>query len=113
MDYDELPAIVTLEDALKEDAPLVHEKFAEPRSNPVYGGGATYFAHEKSNIFHHFRFEQGNVEKGLNAADYVFEDTFLFPGAQHYPMEPHIGLANFERDNVTVWCGIQVSYCTL
>lgn len=110
VDYEEMPSVITLEDALEEGAPLVHEHLAVPRATPKYGRGATYIAHENSNIFHHFRFEQGNIGNGFDAAEHVFEDTFLFPGAQHYPMEPHIGLANFEMDNVTVWCGVQVPF---
>jgi CO/xanthine dehydrogenase Mo-binding subunit len=110
VDYEELPAVVTLEEALKEGAPLVHEKFAEARTVPKYGGGATHVAHEASNIFHHFRLEDGDIREGFAAAQYIFEDSFSFPGAQHYPMEPHIAIASVDQQNVTVWCGVQVPF---
>jgi CO/xanthine dehydrogenase Mo-binding subunit len=110
VDYEELPSVVSLEDALKDGAPLIHENAAERRNVPQYGRGATYIEHKDSNIFHHFRFEQGNTAEGFGAAERVFEDTFFFPGAQHYSMEPHIGIASFEHDHVTVWCGVQVPF---
>jgi CO/xanthine dehydrogenase Mo-binding subunit len=43
----------------------------------------------------------------LDEADFVFEDTFLFPSAQHYPLEPHVSLANFDGDKLTVWSSTQ------
>ncbi len=109
VDYEELPAVITLEEALKEGAPLVHEKLFE-RKKPNYGRGATNIVHENSNILHHFRYERGDVERGFGEADFVFEATFVIPSAQHYQMEPHISLANFESDHVTIWCGIQVPF---
>ncbi|MGH7775246.1 MAG: xanthine dehydrogenase family protein molybdopterin-binding subunit, partial [Candidatus Binatia bacterium] len=106
VDYEELPAVLTVEEALKEDAPLVHEKL-EGRKEPDYGRGGTHLIHESSNICLHFRYERGDIEKGFDAADSVFEDTFFFPSAQHYPMEPHISLANFDGDSLTIWSSTQ------
>jgi CO/xanthine dehydrogenase Mo-binding subunit len=106
VEYDELPAVFTIEDALKERAPLVHETL-EGRKDPGYGRGGAHIVHENSNICFHFRHERGAVDEGMRAAEVIFEDTFYFPSAQHYPMEPHISLAQFEGDALTVWSATQ------
>jgi CO/xanthine dehydrogenase Mo-binding subunit len=116
VDYEELPAVVTLEEALEEGAPLVHERRGERGhiyyggKEPQYGKGAKFIVHEDSNIFHHFHYERGNVHKAFQESDFVFEDTFLFPSAQHYSMEPHASIASCERDRITVWSGVQMPF---
>src|SRR5258706_4742081 len=106
VDYQELPAVFTIDDALKEGAPLVHEKL-EGRKDPGYGRGGAHIIHEQSNICIHFQHHRGDVEAGLRAADLVFEDTLYFPSAQHYPMEPHVCVAHFEGETLTVWSATQ------
>ena len=106
VDYDELPAVYNVEEALADEAPLVHEKL-ENRKDPGYGRGGTHIVHERSNICFHFRHERGDVESGFREADQIFEDSFYFPSAQHYPMEPHICVAQFEGDVLTVWSATQ------
>jgi len=106
VDYDELPAVYSVEDALADEAPLVHEKL-ENRKDPGYGRGGTHIVHERSNICFHFRHERGDVDSGFREADQIFEDSFYFPSAQHYPMEPHICVAQFEGDVLTVWSATQ------
>ena len=106
IEYDELPAIMTIDDALREGAPLVHER-PEGRKAPEFGAGASHIVHEQSNVCFHFRYERGNVDAGFAAADHVFEDAFEFPSAQHYPMEPHVSLAKFDGDMLIVWSATQ------
>ena len=97
VDYEELPAVFSIEDALKEGAPLVHEKL-EGRKDPGYGRGGSHIVHDDSNICLHFRHQRGDIDAGFKDADAVFEDTFYFPSAQHYPMEPHVCVAHFEGE---------------
>ncbi len=106
VDYDELPALYTVEDALADNAPLVHEKL-ENRKDPGYGRGGTHIVHDRSNICFHFRHKRGDVENGFRDAEQIFEDSFYFPSAQHYPMEPHICVAQFEGEMLTVWSATQ------
>jgi len=106
VEYEELPAITTVEEALADNAPLIHETVRRARP-PQYGRGASYILHEKSNICHHFRYERGDVGAGFKAADFVFEDTFYFPSAHHYPMESNVSVADFNKDGVTIWASTQ------
>jgi CO/xanthine dehydrogenase Mo-binding subunit len=106
VEYEELPAVFTVQDALHEGAPLVHETL-EGRKDPGYGRGGAHIVHDKSNICFHFRHQRGDIKEGFRKADYVFEDTFSFPSAQHYPMEPHISVAQFDGDVLTIWSATQ------
>jgi CO/xanthine dehydrogenase Mo-binding subunit len=109
IDYEELPVIMTIEEAIRQDAPLIHENVKEAKPSK-YGRGASQVAHANSNISLHFRYERGNIAEGFAASDHVFEDTFVFPAAQHYPMEPHMCVANFEGDNLTVVSSTQMPF---
>ncbi|HEY7221069.1 MAG TPA: xanthine dehydrogenase family protein molybdopterin-binding subunit [Candidatus Binatia bacterium] len=106
VEYEELPAVYTVEEALKDGAPLVHEKL-EGRKDPHYGRGGVHIVHDRSNICFHFRHQRGEVEQGFRAADFVFEDSFSFPSAQHYPMEPHVCVAQFDGDVLQIWSATQ------
>jgi CO/xanthine dehydrogenase Mo-binding subunit len=106
VEYEELPAVYTVEEALKAGGPLVHEKL-EGRKSPDYGRGGIHIVHDRSNICFHFRHQRGDVDEGFRAADLVFEDRFAFPSAQHYPMEPHVCVAQFDGEVLHVWSATQ------
>ncbi len=70
VDYDELPAVFSIDDALKDGAPLVHEKL-EGRKDPGYGRGGAHIIHDDSNILlplptssrrHRRRFPRGGAD---------------------------------------------------
>jgi len=73
-EYEMLPAALTVDEALQENAPLVHEQLSFYRLNsvlardwhPVFG----------TNIAHQTSFSKGDVDQGLAQADEVFDDTF-------------------------------------
>ncbi len=109
VDYEELAAVMTIEEALKDDAPLIHENLRGFKQ-PTYGRGANHVVHENSNISFHFRYQRGDVENGFAASDRIFEDTFLFPSAQHYPLEPHISIASFEGASLTIISSTQMPF---
>jgi CO/xanthine dehydrogenase Mo-binding subunit len=98
--------VLSLDQALRDDAPLVHETL-HGRKKPQYGRGGSDIRHEGTNICLHFRYQHGDVDQGFAAVDEVFEETFIFPSAQHYPMEPHVCIAAFEGQGVTIWTPTQ------
>jgi CO/xanthine dehydrogenase Mo-binding subunit len=106
VEYEELPAVYSIDEALRDGAPLVHEKL-EGRKDPDYGRGGAHIVHERSNICFHFRHQRGDVDEGFRASDFVFEDTFSFPSAQHYPMEPHVCVAQFDGEILHLWSATQ------
>jgi CO/xanthine dehydrogenase Mo-binding subunit len=88
VDYEELPAAVGLDAALRKGAPLIHEELG-------------------NNICSHEHVEKGNVEQGFSVSDEIFEDTFTFPMVYHYALEPHSVIADFSDEGVTVWSSAQ------
>ncbi|HTM07126.1 MAG TPA: xanthine dehydrogenase family protein molybdopterin-binding subunit [Verrucomicrobiae bacterium] len=106
VEYEDLPVLTTIEEATAEGAPLVHDQWfgkAELR-------GSSYGAPDRfkgTNICSHFGYARGDVAKAFQKAAHVFEDTFTFPKVQHYSMEPHVMIAHFERDHLTVWSACQ------
>ncbi len=106
VEYEELRAVMTVEEAIEEGAPLVHEEM-RGRKEPRYGRGGSHILHEGTNICLHFRYQRGDAENGLREADEVIEETFFFPSAHHYPLESHVSIANFDGDHLTVWSSTQ------
>jgi isoquinoline 1-oxidoreductase len=51
---------------------------------------------------------QGDIAKGMELAEEVFEETYLGPYIAHAPMETHTGLATVDRNGkITVWSSTQ------
>ncbi len=73
IDYEELPAVFDVEEALEPGAPLVNEYH-----------GHNYFTYEG----HHCRrVRHGDVEKGFAAADHVIEERYQSSPIEHAPVE--------------------------
>ncbi|HEY2986680.1 MAG TPA: xanthine dehydrogenase family protein molybdopterin-binding subunit [Candidatus Binatia bacterium] len=109
VEYEELPALFEVDEALAAAAPVIHDE-NPARKDPKYGYGASLTRHDGTNIFYHFHYERGDVEHGFREADRVFEETYYLAGAQHYPMESHACVADFQGDQITVWSGTQTPF---
>ena len=78
VEYEVLPAVTNLLDAMKADAPVVHETL-ETLSNPnIRPGGLRSDDGDgkSSNIANYFVFEIGDVESGFQEADVIVEREF-------------------------------------
>src|SRR5438874_7017742 len=105
VDYEPLPAILDLLEAVKPKSPLVH---VQHRPAKAFADLAHVKAGQKSNVCYHFKLRTGDVDKAFAEADRVFEDTFSSPPAQHMPMEPHVTLAYVdEQERINVWTASQ------
>ena len=103
--YEEIPAVMTIEEALAAGAPLVHT--ADPMAGH-FSDIATFRGQPGTNICHQFEFARGDATAALAAADVTVEDTYTFPRVQHYSMEPHGVIAQWEDDaHLTVWATTQ------
>ena len=77
VDYEELPVVLTAQDALAPGAPLVNE-------------------FKKSNIAYFTDFVFGDVEKGFKEADHIREETFNSQRVTVGFIEPHACLAEVD-----------------
>ena len=92
VDYEELPAVFDPEEAMKEDAPLIHDDF-------------------ERNISGRHRMGFGDVGAGFKESDYVREDRFFTQHVQYAPTEPHACLASSDPSGkLTLWTSTQAPY---
>ena len=98
--YEELPAVLSIEDALAGDAPLVHEGFADyATSHPV--------AHE-GNVLSFQEMREGDVDAAWADCEVILEDSFTTHAQYHHALEPTGALAEFDAaGKVTVWSTTQ------
>ncbi len=104
VEFEELPAVTTLEEALAPGAPVLHEKL---RMAGQFRDLASLKPTPGTNICHHFHYERGQAAAGFAASDEVFEDVFRFPMIHHYSMEPHVAIARVTPEGITVWGSTQ------
>jgi 4-hydroxybenzoyl-CoA reductase subunit alpha len=85
VEYEELPAIFSVDDALKPDAPIIHENY-------------------QGNINIHVKIDVGDVEKGFKESYLVREDTFDAPEESYFQAEPYAVVAQFDNaGNLEIW----------
>lgn len=102
IEYEELQGVFDVQDALKHDAPVIHEDLGK------YKYGSIFFPKPGTNISNHYKIRKGNVEKGFKEADYIMENEFYVPHIQHAPIENHSVIAQVEPGGkTTVWSTCQ------
>lgn len=106
VEYDELAAVLNVQEALNPGATLVHESVRIPESG--FADLAELKPVEGTNICTHFKLNRGDIQKGFAEADHVFEDIFTLPATQHSFLETHACIASVEPGGrITVWATTQ------
>jgi CO/xanthine dehydrogenase Mo-binding subunit len=106
VEYDELPKVTNIEEAIAPGAMQVHEgdvARAELRGS-VYGAPERF---RGTNVCYYLGFGRGDIDKGFDESDFVFADTFRFQKVQHYSLEAHINIAYYDGDKLMVWASCQ------
>lgn len=92
VEYEELPAVFDVREALKEGGPVIHEE-------------------TPGNISVDRKIQYGDVGKGFKESDYVREDTFTVHAVSHAYLEPCSSVAQVDPDGrITLWTSTQVPY---
>lgn len=95
VDYEALPAVFTTQDALKGDAPLLHDALCDYTSFP----GAVRYGNVASEIL----IQSGEpIEEALARADFVFEDSYETPRVHQNYLEPRAMLAEPGPEDSTI-----------
>jgi CO/xanthine dehydrogenase Mo-binding subunit len=107
VEYEELPAVTSLDEALAPGAPVVHDE--GPRLGVTF---ADIIVHTEANtnICNLFRLRKGDVEAGFAQADHIFEDVFSSPPVQHVPMETHNCVAWWENGTLRLISSTQMPF---
>jgi xanthine dehydrogenase molybdenum-binding subunit len=93
VDYEVLQPVMTLDDAMKPDAPVVFSGLGQDGS---------------PNIADHLQIERGDIDAGFKAADYIVEREFKSSAVHQGYIEPHNALAICNSDGyVTIYCSTQ------
>ncbi len=102
VEYEPLPPVLDALEALKPDAPLVHEKLHEYKHAPfIYPKPGT-------NIATHLKLRKGNIEEGFSKADVVVEKTYYEPLISQGYLENWVGIARIKSDGtVEIWSSHQ------
>jgi len=92
VEYEPLPAVFDPMEAIKEDAPQVHDGV-------------------ELNINVNRHIEWGDVDEAFKQCDYIREDQFKCSSQAHVCMETHDAVASFGYDGkLTIWTSTQSSY---
>jgi len=103
VDYEPLPHLNWVLDAMREDAPLLHDN--------VFTSEMGKLAKKPSNVPVHLHFETGDVEKGFADSDIVIEREFKTASVHQGYIEPHVSIAHWNRDgHITIWTSTQGSF---
>ncbi|MFQ5915832.1 MAG: xanthine dehydrogenase family protein molybdopterin-binding subunit [Nitrospinota bacterium] len=101
VEYEELPAVFDVMEAIQPGAPLVHEDSHKYDSTFKVRG-------RQRNIACSTWFGHGDVEVGFQESDEVFEHTFATHQNHQTYLEPHAALAQPDgQGGVTVWVSTQ------
>jgi len=93
VDYEPLPTFASPEESLAHPEPRIH----------AYG--------PQGNIHRLVSFRFGDVEKGFEEADRVFDDLFFYAGSNHLALEQHSAIAATDPDGrLVVWSSTQVPH---
>jgi len=100
VEYEPLPLVLDVLDAMKPDAPLLHDD--------LYTKGVEPPPARPSNIASRFPLERGDVEQGFAEADVVVEREFRTGTVHQGYIEPHAAVADVAEDGqATIWCCTQ------
>ena len=110
VEYEVLPAVVNVLDAMKDEAPVLHEQLENLTNLNIRPGGLRSEDHDGpgSNIANHFVLEAGDLEQGFTEAEVIVEREFRTASVHQGYIEPHSATASWNADgNLTIWCSSQ------
>ncbi len=85
MDIEPLPLVTNPVEAKAEDSPLVHES---------------------GNLLKHIKVNKGDIKKGFEEAEIIFEDTYYTPSYEHAFMEPECSISRpLGEDRIEIYVG--------
>jgi xanthine dehydrogenase molybdenum-binding subunit len=110
VDYEVLPAVMTAQDAMRDDAPILHERLMSLENPNIRPGGLREEDDpgKGTNIANHFVFEVGDVAQGFREADVIVEREFHTAAVHQGYIEPQSATALWNADgSLIIWCSSQ------
>ena len=91
IEYEQVPAVTNIDEAIAPGAPLVHERLG-------------------TNVSSTFTKDIGDVEKAFAQSDVIVEGVYRTPAISHSCMEPHGIVAQFLGEDLHIWMSTQAPY---
>lgn len=88
VEYQELPAIFDVFEALKEGAPVLHSDYP-------------------ANLLGHAKLRHGDLEAGFAEANEVIEETYTSPLAQQTALEQQVAIGQWREGRLRMWTATQ------
>ncbi len=109
VDYEILPVVLDLHEAMKEGAVLLHDdmttRFRVERFGPGDDTG------ERSNVAGHLQHKLGDVDKGFREAEVIVEQEYETQTVHQGYIEPHVATAQWSTDGrLTIWTSTQGAF---
>jgi len=105
--YEELPAVIDADDALKPDAPILHEQRGERVGDEGMDQGEGGLV---GNVCAIATVGWGNIDEAFAKAHLVVEGEYRYPKLYGYAMEPYNALAFFDQGDLIVFSSAQHVY---
>ncbi|MFQ5872669.1 MAG: xanthine dehydrogenase family protein molybdopterin-binding subunit [Dehalococcoidia bacterium] len=103
VEYEVLPPVMTAPDAMKVDAPLIHEDRRMSELGELGG--------QASNVAQHIQYMLGDVEKGFQEADVIIEREFNTQTVHQGYIEPQVTTTLWNNDGrLHIWCNAQGTF---
>jgi xanthine dehydrogenase molybdenum-binding subunit len=100
VEYEPLPPVMTVEQAMAPDAPIIDPELRTPESGDL-----------PTNVASHIQFKRGDLQAGFKAADYIVEREFTTAMIHQGYIEPHNAVALYGSDGrATVYCSTQAPF---
>ena len=110
VEYEVLTPVTDVLEAMRDDAPLVHERLANLNDPSVRPGGlmAEGDTGKTGNVSNRYFYELGDLDAGFGEADIVIEREFRTKAVHQGYIEPHAATALWNADDtLTIWCSSQ------
>ncbi len=109
VEYEPLPVVLNALDAMRDDAPLLHDAMTTRSIAERFTRGDDTGVH--SNIASHLQFKRGDLDEGFAKADVVVEREFTTSTVHQGYIEPHTSTARWDPDgHVTIWTSTQGAF---
>jgi CO/xanthine dehydrogenase Mo-binding subunit len=105
--YEDLPQVIDADEALRPDAPLLHEQRGERVGDEGMDQGEGEVV---GNVCAISKVEWGDLDAEFARAHLVVEGEYRYPMLYGYAMEPYNALAFFDQGDLTVYSSAQHVY---
>ena len=107
VEYEVLPAVTTIEDALNPNAPILHDDGL----SELVDGLFEEIDGQPSNVARTMELRMGDLDQGFAEADIIIDRVYETAMSHQGYIEPHNGTAIWNRDGkVTIWTSTQGAF---